>query len=138
MKLKSAAITILVSDKGTTITLHDKTSSMSFAEVTLTPEQLSMALSRLSYTPCEIELRGLEHLDKQLTAKEHVFEITKEEKESHRIDKVTGNYDSSLLYKRALETCPDGWRPDNSFNRQNTFFNSDGKMYCRVTIRNWA
>lgn len=65
MKIEEARITFLVGAESTTITLHDMKSGSAFAEIKLTPIQLSQALSRLSYTNCEINLFGLDKLNKR-------------------------------------------------------------------------
>lgn len=55
MKLKGE-ITLLVGQDYTTIRIQDDASLQTICEVTLTPEQLSQALSRLARTPCEVEV----------------------------------------------------------------------------------
>ena len=46
-------ITILINQEYTRIELRDDDASTTFVEIKLTPEQLSMALSRLAFTPCK-------------------------------------------------------------------------------------
>lgn len=60
MKLNDGRITFLVNQKETTIKIRDHDAGVIFAEITLTPEQLSMVLSRLESTPCKIEVSRLD------------------------------------------------------------------------------
>jgi hypothetical protein len=133
MKLRKAAITILVEQEYTIIRLHDEDSGVEFCEATLTPKQLSSALSRLSCTPCEIEVHGLDKLGKTHECKPFEFEL------SGRIA-----YDNQK--KIAVEQCKKAlveqgmteWVPDSHFSSRNSFFTKDGKNYARTTIRRWV
>lgn len=128
MKLTDAKITILVNREYTEIQLHDSPSSMNFVTIKLTPEQLSAALSRISHTPCEIEVSNkLDLLGKTMENKYHEFEIT---------EKLDRN--DKRLHELAQQTTPEGWTPDNYYGSQNSFFSKDGKNYCRVIIRRYV
>lgn len=129
MKLKDGRITFLISQESTTIQLKDNESSITFAEIVLTPEELSSALSRLSFTTCKIELHGLDKVGKKMETGSHIFEI----QESIRGTKFEGE-----LYALAKTTCPKGWEPDCYFGSQNSFFSDNGRQYARVTIRRWV
>ena len=129
MKLKDARISILIGSESTTIELIDNTSSITFASVTLTPEQLSNALSRVTYTPCQIDVKGLDKLNKKMVNKYHEFEIPKDIPYSDK---------NKILSDIIKDTLPDGWISDNYFSSQNTFFKKDGKDYARTTIRQWV
>lgn len=68
MNVPNSKITIGINQERTEIKLHSGVGT--FARITMTPEQLSMALSRLAYTECEILLTGVENLGKtKVTAK---------------------------------------------------------------------
>lgn len=133
MKLEGK-ITFLVNQDGTSITIRDKVSGEMICEVTLTPEQLSMALSRLSHTPCEIEVvpASLDRLGKTMEHKKHTFVVPEEFHDLRRTQKGTFQ-----IY--AQTTVPDGWVSDGSFSSQDSFFtNEDGKKCARVIIRRWV
>lgn len=128
MKLKKAAISIFISQEGTRIELYDWTSGQFFAEIKLTPEQLSMALSRLSHTPCEIEIWNQDKINKQHEHKPMEFEMPRTEWKTKKEE----------AGKIAKEVCPEGWVPDCYFGSQGSFFEKDGKSYARCTIRRWV
>jgi hypothetical protein len=129
MKLNKAAITILLSKEGMKIELHDQDASITFAEIFLDTVQTCQALSRLGYTGCEIELRGLDRVGKKMEHKKIEFEIPEGYyKRSHKKD----------LETLAEKACPEGWISSNYFNSQDSFFIKDGKRYARTTIRRWV
>lgn len=131
MQLIDAAITILVNQNYTTIQLHDRTSGETFVEIELTPEQLSSALSRLSFTKVKsMEVTGLENLNKKLEVKKHVFEIP-----DFGFDKRTR---IDEIHAICLKTCPEGWKPDKYYDSQGSFFEDNGKHFTRATIRTWV
>jgi hypothetical protein len=129
MKVKGS-ITLLVNQEGTTITIRDKESSLNLCEVTLTPQQLSAALSRLAHTPCELEIfeKSFEHVGKKLETDRLEFEIP--------VGFIRAN--KELVNKLALEATPEGWVPDLYFNSQNSFFTRDGKNYAMCVVRRWV
>lgn len=129
MKLKDPKISILIGSESTTIEIKDFTSSITFVKVTLSPEQLSQALSRLSYTSCECEVRDLALIGKRMEHKKHQFEIPNDLPYSLR---------SEVLPQLIKETLPEGWQSDDYFNSQDTFFKKDGKEYAQTTIRRWV
>lgn len=130
MKIQNGAIDILIGTESTTIKLYDRDAGLAFAHVTLTPEQLSAALSRQSRTDCEIEVHGLNNVGKKMENKTHEFELP--------VDFTSNRIDSrGALYEQAVKTCPDGWIPENYFGSKDSFFTRDGKNYARVTIRRW-
>ncbi len=131
MKLKDAKISIHINQDDTTIELIDGESSITFVEITLSAKQLSMALSRLSHTPCDINVNenAIHKLNKKLEVKSHEFEIPA------TIDSYRMNEDD--LHKIAISTCPEGWIPDKYYGSQKTFFNKGDIRFARVTIRRW-
>ena|ERR1700741_363139 len=128
MILKEGKISIFIGQDSTVIEIIDASSSMTFVTVTLTPEQLSMALSRLSHTPCKIETRGLEKIGKTLEVSNLQFEITDTNYNTRR----------QSAYKTALDLCTDGWIPDNYFESQSSFFTKEGNNYAQCTVRRWV
>ena len=71
----------------------------------------------------------LSHIGKKHENKTHVFETPD-------IAYTEGRKD--VAYKIAVETCPDGWEPDEYFGSRDSFFTKDGKNYARCTIRRWV
>jgi len=128
MKLVNPKITILIGVDYTTIELHDSLSGVTLADIKLTPEQLSSALSRVGYTPCEAEVHNLDKVGKKQEIKKHTFDMP---------EKYTYEERNALAYKLALETCPEGWEPDNYFNSQDSFSGSGANTTARCTIRRW-
>lgn len=133
MILKKASITFLVDrDNRTSIDIHDDEANINFVRIELTNDQLVSALSRLGNTPCErVEVVGLNKVGKKMEHKILEFEIP---------DRYIGKWktDQSLLERLANNACSKGWKPDHYYNSQETFFNKNGKNYCKVTIRRYV
>lgn len=130
MKLNKASITILFDrDRGLEIQLHDSDASITFAEVRLTAEQVVSAFARMSHTPCEIEVTGLDIIGKRHESAKHVFEIP---------DNWTPRSHIEELQKLAQETTPEGWVSDGRFSSQDSFFTEGDKHFARVIIRRWV
>ena len=127
MKLKDGSISFLVGQDSTTIEIHDSIASVTLARVTLTPKQLSQALSRLAYTHCDVEVNNLDKVGKKMINKKFEFELPN----------FTWGESKQCAIKTIKDVCPEGWKADNYFNSQDSFFNKDGKQYARVTIRKW-
>lgn len=126
MKLKDGRITFLINQDFTEITLEDATSNLTFAKIRLTPGNLSNALSRLGFVKCDIELLQDERLDKKMENEEYTFEIPE------------GLEDKIKIHELAIKSCPEGWRPDNYYERQNTFSYKGKQKFVTVTIRRWV
>lgn len=129
MKLEKGRITLLFGTEESIIELIDNSSGITFARVKLTPEQLSSALSRMTYTECEIELSGIEKLGKRMQVSQIEFEIP------YNLHEVSLNYKN--IHQLALNACKDGWEPDNYYQSQKSFFSEEGKFFARTTIRRW-
>lgn len=129
MKLENGKITFLIDRDGATIEIEDGNSNTMFAKIILTPEQLCQAMSRQAFTPCSLEVKGLDRVGKKHENKDHVFELPSE---------IFRNKENALaLFQLAKKTTPEGWIPDNYFSSQNSFFSKDGKNYARCVIRRW-
>lgn len=128
MKIENAGITFLVGSDCTRIELYDKVANVQFVKIELTPEQLSMALSRQAYTPCKTEVMNTDVLGKEVEIESLVFEIPYE---------IASSTHSDKLHAIATELLKDGWVADSYFGSQNTFTQSGGKSYARCTIRRW-
>jgi len=130
MKLEDARISILIDREKTRIELHDMSASIMFLEITLTAEQLSSALSRLAYTECEIEINGFDKIGKSMELSTLEFELPES------IDRYKKDA-ADKIKDLAIQNCPVDWKPDLSFNSQNSFFSKDGKQYARTFMRRW-
>ena len=128
MKLENARISIFISAHETTIELKDNDSIATFCKVTLTPQQLSQALGRLSYTHCVAEVSGLDKLGKKHENKQFSFELPE-----NYIKTDLAKYCRLAMLKEGLLD----WEDDNYYSSQNSFFVKDGKKYANVTIRRW-
>ena len=124
---------ILVNREYTTIEIEDAKASTRFLRIQLTPEQLSMCLSRQSCVPCEIKLNGIDKIGKKHENKDFVFEIPKE-----LSSPGYGDVDNSQkLAEIAQKQLTDGWIADLYFRSQNSFFKQGDKNYARCVIRRW-
>ena len=130
MKEIEGKISILVGREETTIEFRDAKAGITFAVAKLTPKQLSMALSRLGNTPCDIVVRGLDKVGK-------VQEINRLSVEMPP-DTRYGRDRVEIATKLAKEQCPEGWEPDYYFRSQDSFSTKDGKDYAKCTIRRWV
>lgn len=127
-------ITILINRDSTTIELVDDKSGVGFVEITLTAEQLSSALSRMSMTDCEFITRGLDVIGKQHENKTFEFKIpdtiNSNRYRNKSAEKQLSDYADTLL--------SDGWKADVYFRSQNSFFKKDGENWARCTIRRYV
>lgn len=127
----NSKISIFVNADSTTIELIDEDSSITFARIKLTPEQLSQALSRLSHTKCECQVVGLDKLGKKMENKKYEFEIG---------DCDRRNFDAlhDLAIRSLAENNMSDWEAERYFQSQDSFFKKDKTEYARVTIRRWV
>lgn len=132
MRLEKGGISIYVSGEGTTIEIKDGNAATTFCKVHLTPEQLSLALSRLSNTPCSIEVGGLDRVGKTHENENFTFEIPKDLRSSSKTRELTILCNKALRDRNMTE-----WITDGYFSSQNTFSEKDGKIYASTTIRRW-
>ena len=131
MKKLKGKITILINSDYTEIRIEDSISSLPIATITLTPKQLSEALSRVASTPCEIEYWNNEkNLGKELQVDSFSVELTEEEYDDYE-NRV------EIAKKKVNKQIPKGWVSDDYFNIQNSFYKKDEKYYAQTHIRNW-
>jgi len=121
-------ISILINRENTTIEIQDEKANARFVTVTLTPEQLSAALSRQMAVECELVVKGLEKVGKKHENKYFEFEID---------ENIRSSKYENELHKIAESLLTDGWVADRYFSSQNSFFKKDGKQYARCIIRRW-
>lgn len=130
MEIKDGRITFLVGTDKTTIEIHDRSAGVMFVRIELTPEQLSSALSRLAWTPCEkMEVFGLDKLGKTREVNVLVFEVPEGSEWNKR---------KEIAIKEAERVCPEGWTVDKYFGSKDSFFTKDGKPYAQTFIRRWV
>lgn len=130
MILKEAGISILTSEEKVTIEIEDMGSITKFVKVTMTPEQFTQALSRLSNTKCSVEVRGLHKVGKRHEHKEFTFEVPS--------GLGFGRDRDKRFLPILMRKCPEGWEPDTHFGSQNSFFSEGTKNYARTIIRRWV
>jgi len=130
MKLKEAAITILVNEDGATIELYDKEASIQFAEIKLTAEQFCQAVSRLAHTPCQISVYNLDNIGKTMEHRSFEFAVPQKiwDSPNHR----------EKIAEYARKICPKGWVSSDYFNSQNSFFIKNEKRMAQCIIRRWV
>lgn len=121
---------MLVGSESTTIEIRDNNSDTTFVSIELTPEQLSRCLSKQGDVKCELDIRGIERVGKKHEWKTFEF-------------KVPSNYDRykskcSDLAFHVDELLSDGWKSDHYFKSQTSFFNKDGELWGRATIRRYV
>ena len=121
-------ITIYVSKDIVEIELHDEDASITFAKISLDPNEFCAALGRLACCKCEIELYGVDKIGKRMEHKDFIVEMPKED----------WKRDKDIAARLTTEQCPKGWRPDLYFGSQGSFFEKDGKRYAKSTIRRWV
>jgi hypothetical protein len=124
-------ISILINREYTTIEIKDDKANTTFVKATLTPDQLSAALSRQVSIECDVEVHGLERVGKKHENKTLEFEIPKNLETSYL------KRDEDKLQKIAQSHLSDGWIAERYFGFQGSFFTKDGKQYARCTIRRW-
>ena len=130
MKLKDPRISLRIDADKTTIEILDNASVTTFITITLTPEQLSSAMSRLSRSECEVEITNLDVVGKKRITQELLFEIPKN---------VEFMADRSQLIDLTKQNTPIDWIASTYFGSQNSFFTAkDGKRYARTTMYKWV
>jgi hypothetical protein len=118
-------ITILIGRDETKIEIRDDKSSIVFACITLSPEQLSMCLSRQGEVECKLEVQGLDKVGKQIHRQDFTFELPPEADWRNR---------KELAEKLAVELCPEGWQPRLYFGSKDSFCQKDDRIWARIQI----
>lgn len=106
------------------------TSGKIVCDLELTPEQLSMALSRSCRTPvqsCLVDTSG--DIGKTHEYKTFQFELPKDTACSSR---------KECAIEEVKKQCPKGWVPDLFFSSQDSFLIIEDRLYARTTIRRWV
>lgn len=132
MKIKGR-LTILVNGESTTIQISDDNASVRIIEIKITPEELSLLLSRRAELPVQMNVYNLEKVGKTHENMRYMFEIPKEFRSSSKALELTELCIESL----AKENMSD-WTPDSYFGSQDSFRESNGKCFANAVIRRWA
>jgi len=104
-------------------TLRDKNSGMRM-EMRFSKETFTDVLGGLHGPEFEVEIRGMENWGKKLEVDTLIFEVSSRDKE-----------EANTI---ALQKCPKGWKPDNYYGSQNSFFYNEDKLFAKTTIRRWV
>lgn len=131
MELINPKITILINSEFTEIIVHDDTSNVDVVKITLTPDQLSSALSRLSMTACKVTTGDLSRVGKVMENKYFEFEVPENIYRKDHEELV--NLCNDALKKSEMID----WVSDNYYGSQNSFFKKEGISYARTTVRRW-
>ena len=132
MKIENASITLLVGQEETTIEIRDNSACVTFCKVTLTPEQLSSALSRLALTKCSADVFGLDRIGKRHENSRFKFEIPYDLR-------FTKNYERiRKIGQDILDMNGEGWVLDKYFESQDSFINDGEKLFANGVIRRWG
>lgn len=126
----NGSITMLFNEHGLRINLEDQTSSITFATIELTANDVVQAFSRVVNVPCSIEVRGLHKLGKKMIVSTLELEMPS--------DPLLASRSKEIAIQEAEKHCPEGWEFDKYFSSQGSFFYKDGKHYARCTIRKWV
>lgn len=129
VKINDGRISILIGPDETRIEIDDREASIQFVTIKLTPKQLSMALSRQVYVPCDINVVGLDRIGKKMEHKKFEFKMPPSDYSTKK----------EIAKKEVLNVCPDGWEPDGYFGSQDSFFKKgeEREEWARTTIRRW-
>jgi hypothetical protein len=122
-------ISVFINREQTDIEVTDESANVTFLRITLTPEQLSAALSRQMRVDCKIRVVGIDKIGKKHENKTIEFEIP---------SNLLNSLNETELHKTAQSLLKDGWVADKYFSSQNSFFKKDGVQYARCTIRRWV
>jgi len=106
----------------------DDDAAIEFATAKLSLADFAAAVTGLARVDCEIETRGLEHVGKKMETDTIEFQMPK------------GNCNDRKEVARDIvdRYCPMGWVPDRYFGSQGSFFDRDGRLWARTTIRRWV
>lgn len=110
------------------VRLCDDDAAIEVATAKLSLAHFAAAVTGLGHVDCEIETRGMEHVGKKLETDTLELPMLPD---SNRGDK-------EAAIAAAKRWCPQGWTPDLCFGSQNSFFQRDGKLWARTTIRRWV
>lgn len=124
-------ITIYANDGYVDIHIRDRNASTGFVELRVSSEGFVAALGRLGHVPCELTVRNLDHVGKNMENGHFEFKLPDS-------DKLGRSNEKELALEAIKTACPQGWTPDLHFNSQNSFFTKNGHRFARTIIRRWV
>ena len=131
MKMDKPTITILVNDDHVTIELDDRKSGCRIADIKLTSEQFTTALSRLRHIPCKMEVFNLDKINKKIERKQFGFELGK-------VSELGYGGWKEKARKKVKELVPEGWEPDLYFGSQSSFKPVGDMVIASTFIKRWV
>jgi hypothetical protein len=93
------------------------------------PKYISLEDQKLNRTPIEATLYHLDKLGKELITKPFEFNTGC----SSQIDPDFEN----LARSACIDQCPEGWEPNLYLKSRSTFFDKEGTVWGRTTIKKW-
>lgn len=121
-------MTMLFSEDGLVLELKDEKSGVTFIRARLTSEQTLALMSRQALVDFEFEATGLDKVGKQVYHDTLILEMPKDYPWKDK---------KSIAEKLAIEHCPEGWQPELYFGSRDSFFNKDGKEFCKTQLMKW-
>lgn len=129
-KLLDGEITILCDNEGAQIEIRDELSGTKIVTAYVNADKFVAALGRLSSCSCDIDVTSVpERIGKKHRVERIVVKFPRE--------KMYSNNQREIAEKIAIESCPEGWKPDLYFNSQDSFPIIDGVQHVKFTIRRW-
>ena len=126
----NAAITLLFSEDGFRLELHDRDAGEQFVRIHLNNKQTCQVLSRLACTECEsAEVFNLECVGKKLEHKPFEFRMP---------DNISYKDRKEIAIAEAQKQCPEGWVPDTYFGSKDSFVIRNKEQWAKTTIRRWV
>lgn len=110
------------------IEFTDAQSGVKFANAELSLEKFADALTGRGMVECTIDVRGLEKVGKVMHVKSIKFPL---------LDLAPDTDKKAAACEEAARICPEGWTPDNYFGSQDSFWQDDGILWAKCTIRCW-
>ena len=127
MEIKNAKFTMLIDEDEVEIEIEDRDASITFVRVKLDPKQLCKALSGVRSVDCDAEVFGLNLIGKKYMSKRLEF----------KMPDGSNWHDTQVAWVEAQRICPNGWKPENYFNSQDSFFLKDDEYWAKCVIRRW-
>ncbi len=115
------------------VSISDKAAGIrQMVSVEMSLEDFARAATGIAEQPGRGRARQLEGCGRKQETKNFHFEMPPGSASTY------GDGRKKIAREAIRETCPHGWKPDLSFNSQNTFWKQDGKQWARTVIRRWV
>ena len=136
MELEGSITSSIREDK-IILQIQDKSSSITFLEITLNGNDFLRMLNGLAYVKSDLVLRGIEKVGMVYEHKHFVFEYPKDWT-SWKTDNFTEklhNLGTKLINKQQPN---EGWILDKYFGSKKSTFQKDGKNFAQTVARRWV